>query len=55
MNLQEREDIKHTFRVYYNVDVRDVWNPTCDCAAGARGQTCQHVLFVLRYLHGEDE
>jgi hypothetical protein len=54
MTLEEREDIPHTFKVYYNVDARDPLHPSCDCAAGARGLPCHHILFVLRALQ-EDE
>ena len=50
MTLEPRPDIPNTFKVFYNVDVRDLSNPSCDCAAGVRGNPCHHLLFVLRSL-----
>ena len=55
MTTEPRPDIPGTFKVYYNVDVRDLSNPTCDCAAGSRGLPCRHVLFVLRHLQAQCE
>lgn len=55
MTIEERKDIPGTYRVIYNVDARNPYDISCDCAAGCYGQVCHHVAAVLRLLNGEDE
>lgn len=61
MILTPRPDIPGTYWVQsgekvYNVDLRDPYSPTCDCADHIwRDTICKHITACQRYRDGETD
>lgn len=61
MTVTERADIRGTYMVLsgpntYHVDLRNEWEPSCDCPAGCwSDRVCRHVTAALAYKNGDLE
>lgn len=59
MQIIPRTDVPNTYIVHsgeqtYHVDLRDPFDPTCDCAHFIyRDQTCKHIALCQDWRDGE--
>lgn len=59
LTITERHDIPGTYVVVsgenrYNVDLRNPWEPTCDCPSGCLSdRICKHMTACMAYRDGE--